>query len=95
VGVGGVVTVIVVVVLTAHCPAFGVNVYVVVAVLFIAGDHVPVTPFVEVVGKAGIAVPEQKGPTGLKVGVTPGVTLTQTSCVNVQPKLLVVVYVKH
>tara|TARA_B100001115_G_scaffold156341_1_gene128198 strand:+ start:441 stop:692 length:252 start_codon:yes stop_codon:yes gene_type:complete len=29
---------------SAHSPGLGVNVYVVVAVLFIAGDHVPDTP---------------------------------------------------
>ena len=46
---GVIVTVIVVV--TAHCPASGVKVYVVVVVLLNAGDHVPVMPFVEVVGK--------------------------------------------
>jgi hypothetical protein len=54
---------------TAHCPADGVNVYVVVAVLFIAGDHVPVIPFVEVVGKVNKA-PAQNGPTAAKFGVT-------------------------
>jgi hypothetical protein len=39
-----------------HCPAVGVKVYVVeptVAVFIVAGFHVPVTPLVEVVGKAG------------------------------------------
>ena len=35
----------------AHRPAVGVKVYVVVVVLFTAGDHVPVILFVEVVGK--------------------------------------------
>ncbi len=33
-----------------------------VAVLFIAGDHVPVIPFVEVVGKINVS-PEQIGAT--------------------------------
>ena len=47
------------VVVVAHCPGVGVNVYVVVAILLIAGDHVPVIPFVEVVRKAGIAAPAQ------------------------------------
>ena len=51
--------VIVSVVVVAHNPAVGVNVYVVVAVLLIAGLHVPVIPFVEVVGNAGMAAPEQ------------------------------------
>jgi hypothetical protein len=38
----------------AHCPVFGVKVYVVVAVLLIAGDHVPVigVVFVDEVGSA-------------------------------------------
>jgi hypothetical protein len=44
-------------------------VYVVVVVLVNAGDHVPVIPFKEVVGKAGITVPVQYGPTAVKVGV--------------------------
>jgi hypothetical protein len=52
-----------------------VKVYVVVAVLFMAGLHVPVIPFVEVVGKAGIVAPEQYEPNAAKVGVTPGVIL--------------------
>ena len=34
----------------AHCPAVGVKVYVVVAWLLIAGLHVPVIPFRELVG---------------------------------------------
>jgi hypothetical protein len=43
---------------------FGVNVYVVVAVLLIAvGNHEPVIPFVDVLGKAATAAPEQIGPT--------------------------------
>ena len=40
----------------AHCPTDGVNVYVVVpavAVLIVAGLHVPVMPLFEVVGNAG------------------------------------------
>ena len=57
----------------AHCVAgFGVNVYVVVAVLLIAGNHVPVMAgaLVDEVGKAGIAAPLQKGPTAAKAGTT-------------------------
>ena len=38
-------------VVVAHCPAFGVNVYVVVVVLLMAGLHIPAIPFVEVVGR--------------------------------------------
>ena len=49
------------------------NVYVVVVVLSIAGDHVPVMPLFDVVGKALIVTPEQKGPTTANVGVIFGV----------------------
>ena len=41
--------------------------------LLIAGFHVPVMPFVDVVGNAGILAPLQNGPTELKLGVTLGV----------------------
>jgi hypothetical protein len=51
--------VIVIVVVLAHCPAEGVKVYVVVALLFIAGLHVPVIPFVEVVGNGPKLAPGQ------------------------------------
>ena len=54
-------TVIVLVIVVAHCPAVGVKVYVVVVVLFNAGDQVPVIPFAEVVGKAAKVAPEQIG----------------------------------
>ena len=47
------------VVVVAHCPSSGVNVYSVVAVLLIAGAQVPVMPLVEVVGRAGISVSSQ------------------------------------
>ena len=40
-----------------------------------AGDHVPVIPFVDVVGKAGITSPAQYGPTASNVGVTFGSTV--------------------
>ena len=42
----------------------------VVVVLFKAGDQVPVTPLVEVVGKADKVAPEQIGATAAKVGTT-------------------------
>ena len=64
--------------MVAHCPAVGVKVYNVVAVLLIAGDHVPVIAgeFVELVGKAGIVAPAQYGPTGAKVGtMAAGITM--------------------
>jgi len=68
-------TVMVKVVVVAHCPAFGVKVYVVVAVLLSAGAQVPVIPLVDVVGKADKAAPEQIGATAAKVGVTFGFTV--------------------
>ena len=53
-------TLTVMVVVVAHWFEPGVNVYVVVAVLFIVGIQVPVMPLVDVVGKANEA-PEQIG----------------------------------
>jgi hypothetical protein len=47
----------------------------VVAVLFNAGDQVPVILLREVVGNAANAAPEQIEATGLKVGVTAGLTV--------------------
>ena len=48
------------VVVVAHCPASGVNVYVADVVLStVAGLHVPVILFVDIVGKVGAAAPEQ------------------------------------
>jgi hypothetical protein len=67
-------TVIVKVVVDAHKPAVGVKVYVVVVVLFSAGAHVPVMPFVDVVGKGERVAPEHMSATGVKVGVTTGLT---------------------
>ena len=52
-------TVIVMVAVVAHNPAVGVKVYKVVDALFKAGDHVPVIPLFEVVGKAANVVPAQ------------------------------------
>lgn len=68
-------TVMVNVVVVAHCPAVGVKVYVVVAVLFIAGDQVPVILLFEVVGKAAKVSPMQIGATAVNVGVA-GVEFT-------------------
>ncbi len=59
----------------AHWPAVGVKVYVVVAVLFNAGDHVPVMPLVEVVGSTDKLLPEQIAATDVNVGVTNGLTV--------------------
>ena len=57
-----------------HCPAEGVNVYVAVPdveVVIVAGLHVPVMPFVEVVGSAGGVLFWHNGPSCVKVGATP------------------------
>ena len=62
-------TVIVKVAVVAHCPGSGVNVYVVVAVLSNAGDHVPVMPLSEVVDNGAKVAPEQIGATAGNVGV--------------------------
>ena len=75
VGVMLVFTVIVNVVVVAHCPAVGANVYVVVAVLSKAGDHEPVMPLVDVVGNADKVAPEQIGATAVNVGVMFGLTV--------------------
>lgn len=40
-----------------------------------AGDHVPVTPLLEVVGNGLKAEPAQIGATGVNVGVTGGLTV--------------------
>ena len=44
----------------------------VVAVLFNAGDQVPVMPLLDVVGNAERTAPEQIGATAVKVGMTFG-----------------------
>ena len=63
------------VVFVAHCPTAGVNVYVVVVVLSIAGDQVPLIPLLELVGSV-IVPPEQIATIGLNVGVVDGFTDT-------------------
>ena len=45
-----------------------------VAVLSSAGDHVPVMPLFEVVGNDGNGAPEHIAATGVKAGVTFGLT---------------------
>ena len=51
----------------------GEKVYVEVATLFIAGDHVPEIQFVELVGSGDIVAPEQNGPTCVNKGTEFGV----------------------
>ena len=58
VGVTGWFTVTVCVAGKAHCPTDGVKVYVVVAVLLIAGSQLPGIPFIEVAGNINVP-PEQ------------------------------------
>ena len=77
VGVTAGVTVTSIVVVVAHWPASGVNVYVPLAVLLTtAGTHVPVIPFVDVNGNTGAIAPLQIGVTAAKVGVMIGFTVT-------------------
>jgi hypothetical protein len=71
----GVITTVILCV-NAQTPALGVNVYVVVDVLFNAGDQLPVIPLLSVVGNALIVAPEQKGPTAVNTGVALGVIVT-------------------
>ena len=55
-----------------HCPAAGVNVYVVVpvvVVLITEGFHVPLIPFVDDNGNDGAVLFWQSGPIGAKAGV--------------------------
>jgi len=52
-------TTISIVVVLAHVPTVGVNVYIVVDVLFNDGDQVPETPLFEVVGNADNDAPAQ------------------------------------
>ena len=60
----------------AHWPDVGVKVYVPLAVLLTtAGDQIPVMPFVDINGSTGAADPEHIAATGLKVGVTFGLTV--------------------
>jgi hypothetical protein len=68
-------TVIVNVVVLAHCPAVGVKVYVVVVVLLSAGAQLPVKPLLDVVGNGDKVAPEHIGATAVNVGVMFGLTV--------------------
>jgi hypothetical protein len=93
VGTVGWFTVTLIVAVVAHCPAVGVKVYVVVAVLFTAGDHVPVILLLEVVGRVNDP-PLQIGATCVNVGVMFGFTVTLIVVVVAQaPAAGVKVYV--
>ena len=66
------------VVVVAHWPADGVNVYVVVpavAVLIVAGFQVPVIPLFDVVGSVGAVLFWQSGPICVNVGIICGLTV--------------------
>jgi hypothetical protein len=66
----------------------------VVVVLFNAGDQEPVMPFKEVVGNTDNAAPEQIAATGVKVGITFGLMVTEVVAVTAaQPPLAAIVYV--
>ncbi len=78
-GTVGVLTVTLNVADPAHCPALAVKVYVPdVVLLTVAGDHVPVMPLVEVVGKTGATEPLQIVPTGVNAGVMLELTVTDS-----------------
>jgi hypothetical protein len=90
-------TVTLIVAVVAHWPAVGVKVYVVVAVLFTAGDHVPVILLVDVVGSVNVP-PLHMAATCVNVGVVFGLTVTlivavvaQTPTVGVKVYVVVVV----
>lgn len=87
-------TTIVSVAVVAHCPASGVKVYVVVAVLFSAGLHVPLIPLFDVVGSADSVAPEHIAATGVNVGVVCAVITTGAVALTPgQPPLAATVYV--
>ena len=67
-------TVMVIVAIVAHNPEVGVKVYKVVAVLFKAGDQVPVMPLVEDIGNAAKVPPAQIEATWVNVGTMFGFT---------------------
>lgn len=82
VGITALFTVTVMVVVVAHCPAAGVNVYVVVAVLLIAGLQVPLIPLVEVAGNVNDP-PEQMAATCVNAGVIEAVFTVTVMVVDV------------
>ena len=67
------------VVVVAHCPPAGVNVYVdvpAVAVRLVAGLHVPVMPLLDVAGNVGAVLFWQSGPIAVNDGVICGLMVT-------------------
>ena len=63
----------------AHCPSSGVNVYVVVSVLFTSGLQEPTKPSTDSNGKVKI-VPEHMGSSASKSGTLGGPTSTVINC---------------
>ena len=63
--------------LVAHCPAVGVNVYVVVpgVVVLTKAFQLPVIPLSETEGNTGAVDPSQNGPTGANDGITGAITV--------------------
>ena len=64
------------------------------AKLFNAGDHVPETELLEVVGKADKVAPEQMGVIAVNVGVTAAATFKVTESVITTPQVFVADNVK-
>ena len=74
-------TVISFVLTQAHCPAFGLKLYIDVpgvAVLIDAGFHVPVIPFVDDNGSEGGVLPMHSGPISSMVGMILPMIVTST-----------------
>ncbi|WP_422108102.1 hypothetical protein [Winogradskyella sp.] len=67
------------------CPASGVKVYMVVAVLSSAGLQLPVIPLFEVVGSGTKFSPSQIGLTASNIGVTLGLTIMSSVVSETQP----------
>ena len=86
-------TVMVIVAVVAQTPVVGVNVYVVVALLFSNGDQVPVIALFEVVGNAANVAPKHFGVTCVNVGAVFGFTVTVFVIEFIHPKLVVTVKV--
>jgi hypothetical protein len=85
-----VIDIVVVVAQVGDAVDVGVNVYVVVAVLFKAGDQLPAILLFEVVGNALKVPPEQIAATWVNVGVVNGFTVTEVA-VEVAEQLFVFV----
>ena len=81
-------TTIVIVLISAHCPEFGIKVYVVVVLLLRLGLQVPATPLVEIVGSGDNRSPLQISEIELKVGFLSDKISTFLVTESVQPQLV-------